>query len=121
MAEPDRTGGAEDPPSGPNPTSVADGADTAAPAVSADDRTAPPDPPSTPDSHTDSRKAKRERQRGGLAFLRELPVLLLVAFLLALLIKTFLVQAFYIPSESMEPTLNVGDRVLVNKVSYHLH
>src|SRR6266540_2726020 len=43
------------------------------------------------------------------------------AFALALLIKTFLVQAFFIPSESMENTLNPGDRVLVNKVVYHLH
>jgi signal peptidase I len=36
-------------------------------------------------------------------------------------IKTFLFQAFYIPSESMVPTLEVGDRVLVNKLSYDLH
>lgn len=40
------------------------------------------------------------------------------ALLAALLIKTFLFQAFYIPSSSMEPTLLVGDRVLVNKLSY---
>ena len=40
------------------------------------------------------------------------------ALLAALLIKTFLFQAFYIPSSSMEPTLNIGDRVLVNKLSY---
>ena len=64
---------------------------------------------------------KAKKDEGALAFLRELPILLLVAFLLALVIKTFLIQAFYIPSESMEPTLNVGDRVLVNKVVYHLH
>ncbi len=64
---------------------------------------------------------KKKPKKGPVAFLGELPVLLLLAFLLALLIKTFLVQAFYIPSESMEPTLNVGDRVLVNKVVYHLH
>ena len=41
--------------------------------------------------------------------------------MLALVIKTFLFQAFYIPSESMVPTLEVGDRVLVNKLSYDLH
>ena len=64
---------------------------------------------------------KPEKDRGPLAFLRELPVLIVVAFLLALLIKTFLVQAFDIPSESMVPTLQVGDRVLVNKVVYRLH
>ena len=54
------------------------------------------------------------------SFWRELPILLLVAFGLAFLIKTFVVQAFYIPSGSMENTLQVGDRVLVNKVVYHV-
>jgi signal peptidase I len=43
------------------------------------------------------------------------------ALLVAVIIKTFLFQAFYIPSPSMEPTLKVGDRVLVNKLSYRLH
>ena len=52
------------------------------------------------------------------SFLRELPVLVAIAFVLALLIKHFLVQAFYIPSGSMEQTLMVGDRVLVNKIPY---
>lgn len=51
-------------------------------------------------------------------FWRELPVLIVVAFAAALLIKTFLLQAFYIPSASMEPTLEKGDRVLVEKMSY---
>lgn len=45
-------------------------------------------------------------------------MLVVVAFVVALLIKTFLLQAFYIPSASMEPTLVKGDRVLVEKVSY---
>jgi signal peptidase I len=40
------------------------------------------------------------------------------ALVVALVVKTFLIQAFYIPSESMVPTLKVGDRVLVNKLSY---
>lgn len=49
---------------------------------------------------------------------RELPFLIAVALTMALLIKTFLIQAFYIPSESMVPTLLVKDRVLVNKLAY---
>lgn len=52
------------------------------------------------------------------SFWRELPVLIVIAFAIALIIKTFLLQAFYIPSASMEPTLLIGDRVLVEKVSY---
>jgi signal peptidase I len=60
------------------------------------------------------------------SFLRELPVLLVIAVVLALLINTFLVKAFFIPSGSMEQTLHgcpgcSGDRVLVNKVVYRLH
>ena len=53
------------------------------------------------------------------SFFRELPFLVIIAFVLALLIKHFFVQAFYIPSGSMEQTLRVGDRVLVNKVPYY--
>jgi signal peptidase I len=49
---------------------------------------------------------------------RELPVLIVVALVIALLIKSFVVQAFYIPSSSMEDTLDIGDKVLVNKLVY---
>ncbi len=49
---------------------------------------------------------------------QELPLLLIVAFCLAVLIRTFLLQAFFIPSGSMQDTLLIGDRVLVNKVVY---
>ena len=48
-------------------------------------------------------------------------VVVAAAVLVALLIKTFIMQAFYIPSASMEPTLLTNDRVLVNKLSYRLH
>jgi signal peptidase I len=51
---------------------------------------------------------------------QELPLLLVVAFCLAVLIRTFLVQAFYIPSGSMQKTLELKDRVLVNKVVYDM-
>ena len=52
------------------------------------------------------------------SFVTELPVLVLVAVVLALVIKTTVVQAFSIPSASMEQTLAVGDRILVNKLVY---
>jgi signal peptidase I len=73
----------------------------------------PPEPEKEP--------AKKKR-----SFLRELPILIGVALMLSLLIKTFLVQAFFIPSESMERTLHgcagcTGDRILVEKVGYRLH
>ncbi len=46
---------------------------------------------------------------------------MVVAVLVAVLLRTFVVQTFYIPSGSMEPTLQVGDRIIVNKLSYDLH
>jgi signal peptidase I len=51
------------------------------------------------------------------SFLRELPGIVITALIISVLIKTFLVQAFYIPSGSMENTLLVNDRVLVNKLA----
>ncbi len=51
----------------------------------------------------------------------EWAAIVLVALLAAFLVKTFLFQPFYIPSGSMEHTLEIDDRVLVNKLSYKLH
>lgn len=51
------------------------------------------------------------------SFWKELPLLIGIALLLALLIKTFLVQAFSIPSDSMQNTLQRGDQVLVDKLT----
>ncbi|WP_128435183.1 signal peptidase I [Streptomyces cyaneus] len=51
------------------------------------------------------------------SFWKELPILIGIALVLALLIKTFLVQAFSIPSDSMQNTLQQGDRVLVDKLT----
>ena len=53
--------------------------------------------------------------------LGELPVLVVVAVLIAYGVKTLVAQAFYIPSGSMIPQLDIGDRVVVSKVAYHLH
>jgi signal peptidase I len=60
------------------------------------------------------------KKRDPLPFWVELPLLVLVALVIAVLIKTFLVQAFWIPSSSMENTLLVNDRVLVNKLAYRV-
>jgi signal peptidase I len=59
-------------------------------------------------------EAKRRRSSW-----RELPILFVIALAIALVIKTFVVQPFFIPSSSMEDTLMIGDKVLVNKLVYH--
>ncbi|KUN96217.1 signal peptidase I [Streptomyces caeruleatus] len=60
------------------------------------------------------RKVKRRRRRSAM---KEIPLLVGVAVLIALVLKTFLVQAFVIPSGSMEQTIQIGDRVLVDKLT----
>jgi signal peptidase I len=70
-------------------------------------------------SGSDATSPRRRR-----SFLRELPVIVITALVISMLIKTFLVQAFFIPSGSMEPTLHgcpgcLGDRVLVSKLFSH--
>lgn len=70
------------------------------------------------DAETDEKEDEPPRNRW--SFLTEMVVLFAVALTIALLIKTFVVQPFFIPSGSMEDTLLVGDKVLVNKLVYHL-
>jgi signal peptidase I len=78
-------------------------------------------PPKPVDTGWSAEAKEKEDDRGGIVgFFRELPGLIILAFALALIIKTFLIQAFFIPSQSMVPTLKVGDRVLVNKVVYNV-
>ena len=59
----------------------------------------------------------RDRRRGWLTFLRDVIIIVLVAVLVSFLVKTFLVRSFYIPSGSMESTLMVNDRILVDEVT----
>ncbi len=71
---------------------------------------APPPAPAGDVEPGDSRKRS--------SFWRELPILVIIALALAFILKTFLIQAFFIPSGSMENTLQIGDRVMVNKLAY---
>jgi signal peptidase I len=107
-------------PAGPGESADADGAigrDGAGPdSVGSDAPGA--DGTSTDDDGAEAagpRKTRRKRR----PFWVELPVLLVIALVIALIIKTFVVQAFFIPSSSMEDTLLIGDKVLVNKLVYH--
>jgi len=91
---------------------------------STDPEPAPSDqpPPTDADADEDANQDEEDttaqrRLRSGI----EWAAVVIGALVVALIVKTFLFQAFYIPSASMEPTLSEGDRVLVNKVSYDLH
>jgi signal peptidase I len=59
---------------------------------------------------------KKERKRGWKYFLRDVLLIFLAALLISFLIKTFLIRSFYIPSSSMEDTLLVNDRIIVNQL-----
>lgn len=59
---------------------------------------------------------RRGARSGILGFLRDLIIIVVVAFVVSFLLKTFLVRSFYIPSQSMEETLKVDDRILVNQL-----
>jgi len=73
------------------------------------------DAPDVPVGEQDESGGKKQ-----LPFWLELPLLVGIALIVAVVIKTFLFQAFYIPSSSMEDTLQINDRVLVNKVVYQI-
>jgi signal peptidase I len=88
-------------------------ADGAADATAAAPGDAPAEGPGGP-------RPGHRRKRKQRSFWRELPILIAVALVLAVVIKTFAIQAFWIPSGSMENTLQVNDRVLVNKIVYHI-
>jgi signal peptidase I len=61
----------------------------------------------------------RQRKPASRSLFKELPVLIVVALVIAVVIKTFVVQAFFIPSGSMQNTLAIHDKILVNKLVYH--
>jgi signal peptidase I len=70
---------------------------------------------------SDPPDAAPRRDRTSVRNIVEWVAIIAAALVVALVIKTFLFQAFYIPSASMEPTLKPDDRVLVNKLSYKMH
>jgi signal peptidase I len=102
------------------PTTSAD-----APPASVDASAADPAPVDPVPAEAATPSGRRKKKSRGKSPWWELPLLIAIAVVVAMLIKTFLVQPFYIPSESMEKTLHgctgcAGDRILVNKPIYHL-
>ena len=66
-------------------------------------------------------EADGEAKGSSTRWIVELVGVVVVAILVAVLLRTFVVATYSIPSGSMEPTLQIGDRIVVNKLSYHLH
>lgn len=74
-----------------------------------------PEPEPEPEAEAEVRRRSRS------SFWKELPILLAAAIVVAILVRTFVLQTYYVPSGSMEHTLNINDRVLVNKLAYDFH
>ncbi len=116
-----RTASADINPEAPEPTSdqpAGDGGDT----PQTDESGTPPAAAGSDATGSAGAGARGRRRRTGRkrSFWRELPILVAIALLLAVVIKTYAIQAFWIPSGSMENTLEINDRVLVNKIIYHI-
>jgi len=71
----------------------------------------------TQDAAIDRPSSAATRRRGWLLFLRDILLIFLAALLISFLIKTFLIRSFYIPSSSMEQTLHIDDRIIVNQLT----
>ena len=70
-----------------------------------------------PASHVDSEARERRRKTRGIKlFIRDIILIFLAAIIISVGIKTFLIRSFYIPSSSMENTLQVQDRIIVNQL-----
>src|SRR5271155_3651138 len=77
----------------------------------------PADTPSAPTS-----RGRHAKQRGGTnRWIVEFVLVVVVAIIVAIVLRAFVVATYSIPSGSMEPTLQIGDRIVVDKLSYHLH
>ena len=63
-----------------------------------------------------SLRPRKKRKSGLVRFLRDVAIILVAAVVISFLIKTFLIRSFYIPSESMEDTLHINDRIIVNEL-----
>jgi signal peptidase I len=79
------------------------------------EKSAPAEP--SPADGPEAAATIQPRRRGWLVFLRDVVVIILIAVLVSLVVKTFLVRSFYIPSSSMEETLLVKDRILVDEIT----
>ena len=78
------------------------------------------EPPITPQPDSDESGEESGKGNGTVRDVVEWVAVVVVALVAALIIREYFIQAFEIPSQSMEPTVNVGDRILVNKLSYSL-
>ena len=77
-------------------------------------------PATSGDVEVNDEPARPTRKRRAARILREWAIVIVCAVLLAVVVRDFVAQTFYIPSGSMEQTLAIGDRILVNKLAYGL-